>query len=180
MKKIQILLTTIVLTLGIATSSIANFKDGFDAFVKGDYKTAFNEFRPLAEQGDLKAQFALGNMYDNGWGVTQNHKAAVKWYRKAAEQGSPAGQFYLGAKYANGTGVLKDYKEAFKWYQKSAKQGLAEAEFRLGLSYILGVGVLKDLSKAKYWIKKAYENPKVGTTKEDVEKAWNDFELWKY
>jgi TPR repeat protein len=43
--------------------------------------------RPLAEQGDAKAQFALGNLYYFGQGTLQDYVEAVKWFRKAAEQG---------------------------------------------------------------------------------------------
>ena len=50
---------------------------------KGDLATALREWRPLAEQGDAKAQYNLGVMYDNGKGVTQDYKEAVKWYRKS-------------------------------------------------------------------------------------------------
>jgi|LWDU01.1.fsa_nt_gi TPR repeat protein len=181
MNKLNKLITIVVLIFSVSVSSFANFNDGFAAYQKGDYKTALNKWRPLAEQGKASAQFIIGVMYFEGKGVLQDYKESVKWYRKAAEQGHPGGQLYLGNMYTNGDGVLKDYKESVRLYTKAAEQGMAEAELKLGLAYILGVGVLKDLSKAKYWIKKAYENPTISTTtKEDVEKAWNDFELWKY
>lgn len=77
----------------------------------------------------------------------------------------------------------EDYKRAFNEWKAEAEQGDASAQYYIGGMYAKGQGVLKDLSKAKYWIKKAYENPKISVRtkdKEDVEKAWNDFELWKY
>jgi TPR repeat protein len=43
--------------------------------------------RSLAEQGDAKAQFALGTMYHYGQGVAQDHAEALRWWREAAEQG---------------------------------------------------------------------------------------------
>jgi TPR repeat protein len=33
---------------------------------KGDYGTAFRLYRPLAEQGNVPAQYSLGIMYENG------------------------------------------------------------------------------------------------------------------
>ena len=39
-----------------------------------------------AENGDAKAQYALGEMYELGQGVRQYYKEAVKWYQLAAEQ----------------------------------------------------------------------------------------------
>lgn len=183
MNKLNKLITIVVLIFSVSVSSFANLKDGYVAFEKGDYKTALNKWRSLAEQRKAGAQFLIGTMYFEGKGVLKDYKEAVKWYRKAAEQGHAAGQFYLGNMYINGDGVLKDYKESFRLYTKSAEQGMAEAEVKLGISYILGIGVLKDLSKAKYWIKKAYENSTITAntaTKEYAEKLWNDFKLWKY
>ena len=39
-----------------------------------------------AEQGDAKAQFRLGLMYEFGIGVAENKKLAASWYSKAAKQ----------------------------------------------------------------------------------------------
>ena len=64
-----------------------DLQDGLDAFQKQDYKTAYKFWLPLAEQGNAKAQFNLGLMYNNGQGVPQDYKEAVKWYRLSAEQG---------------------------------------------------------------------------------------------
>ena len=176
MKKLLLLFS-----IFISLNSYADFQDGWDAYDRGDYKTAFNEWKPLAEQGDAYAQFNLGWMYRNGKGVLEDDKEAVKWYTKAAEQGYAFAQNNLGVMYKNGKGVLKDPKEAVKWYTKAAEQGYALAQKNLGVMYADGEGVLKDLSKAKHWIKKAYENPEVeASTKELAEYNWNRFELWKY
>ena len=67
----------------------------YEADSRGDYETAHELVRPLAEQGDALAQYSLGEMYDLGEGVPEDDAEAAKWYRKAAEQGdagrSPAG-----------------------------------------------------------------------------------------
>jgi len=52
-----------------------------------DYTQAAAWFRQAAEQGHAGAQFSLGLMYDNGWGVPEDDAEAAFWYRKAAEQG---------------------------------------------------------------------------------------------
>jgi len=57
------------------------------------------KLRKAAEQGDAKAQYNLGAMYDNGRGVPQNDAEAVAWYRKAAEQGEAKAQSDLATKY---------------------------------------------------------------------------------
>jgi len=63
-----------------------DFQKGIDASNRGDYVTALQEWKPLAEQGNAFAQFSLGTLYDRGKGVPQNDKIAVKWCTIAAEQ----------------------------------------------------------------------------------------------
>ena len=55
-----------------------------DAYELGDYATALREWRPLAKQGNASAQFLLGYMYYNGYGVPQDYSTAHKWYSLAA------------------------------------------------------------------------------------------------
>ena len=66
----------------------ADLDKGKDAYSKKDYATALREWKPLAEQGDSRAQFNLGWFYHFGKGVPQNLSTALKWYRRAAEQGN--------------------------------------------------------------------------------------------
>ena len=40
-----------------------------------------------AEQGDLRYQHRLGDIYDKKYGVSENNKTALKWFTKAAAQG---------------------------------------------------------------------------------------------
>ena len=61
---------------------------GAGAYNRGDYAAALREWRPLAEQGNVDAQYGLGLIYDLGRDVPEDNTEAVKWYRKAAEQGS--------------------------------------------------------------------------------------------
>ena len=49
-----------------------DYQDGNDAADKGDYKTAFSLWKPLAERGLAEAQFNLGLMYRQGLGVPQD------------------------------------------------------------------------------------------------------------
>ena len=52
----------------------------------GNKAEAFNWYRKATEQGDADAQFNLGWLYENGWGVSKDYAEAVKWWQKAAEQ----------------------------------------------------------------------------------------------
>ena len=64
----------------VSYTARAGFDEGVAAYDRGDYETAFQEMLPLAEQGSARAQFNLGNKYNNGEGVTQDPAEAVKWY----------------------------------------------------------------------------------------------------
>jgi TPR repeat protein len=128
-----------------------DFDEGLAALQAGDYATALQEWRPLAEQGDVSAQYNLGIMYDHGRGVTQDYAEAVIWYRRAAEQGHASAQFNLGNMYNNGLGVTQDYAEASNWYRRAAEQGDATAQTNLGFMYANGRGVLQDAVLAHMW-----------------------------
>ena len=110
----------------------ADFEKGLACYQKKDFMCALAEFRPLAEQGNSTAQYNLGTMYDNGYGVKQDYFEAAKWFRKAATQGLFIAQYNLGVAYDGGQGVRQDYFKAVKWYRKAAEQGWAKAQFNLG------------------------------------------------
>ncbi len=92
-----------VLLVMLVEPARAGFDEGVAAYKRGDYATALEELRPLAEQGDAKAQFYLGAMYAKGKGVPQDYAEAVKWYRKAAAQGLAEAQNNLDLMYAKAT-----------------------------------------------------------------------------
>ena len=54
------------------------------------------ELMQMARQGNVDAQFNLGQKYESGVDIPKDNKAAVKWYRLAAEQGQAKAQFNLG------------------------------------------------------------------------------------
>jgi hypothetical protein len=64
---------------------------GRAAYEREDYKMAVLLWRPLAERGNIDAQFYLGSAYFIGNGVPQNFVLAHMWSNLAAA-GSPAAQ----------------------------------------------------------------------------------------
>jgi TPR repeat protein len=76
-----------------------------------------------AQGGDPEAQYWLGQRYDRGFLVEQNHEKAAKWYRKSAEQGERYAQRELGFLYLHGQGVEQSNEEAAKWIEKAEAQG---------------------------------------------------------
>ena len=71
----------------LAAPAWAEFQVGMDAYNRGDFKTALREWQPMAEQGDARAQFYFGLLYENGDGVPLDYAKARQWYEKAAAQG---------------------------------------------------------------------------------------------
>ena len=125
-------ITALVLGLSLLVASVGisdaqDWQKGLEAAKKGDFETTVREWKPIAEQGDAKAQFNLGVMYAKGQGVTQDYKEAEKWYRKAAEQGYADAQYNLGLMYGKGQGVLQDNVYAHMWFNIAASNGYAAA-----------------------------------------------------
>jgi TPR repeat protein len=106
-------------------SSTDNIKEmlnrAHDLHDQGQYAEALTLFQFLAEQGEAKAQFKLGVMYEMGQYVTQNYTQAVSWYLKAAEQGNSNARYNLAIKYQTGQGVPQDDTQAAYWYRKAAE-----------------------------------------------------------
>jgi TPR repeat protein len=99
-------LAACALALGLATPvSAGPLDDAYAAYQQGDYACALRLFRPLAEQGNARAQTLLGLMYEDGQGVPKNFAQAAKWYQRASEQDFAMAQNNLGLMYLNGEGV---------------------------------------------------------------------------
>ena len=104
-----------------------DYQDGWDAYERKDYKTAYKLWLPLAEQGDVEAQYNLGVMYYKGEGVSKDYKEAVKWFRLSAEKTYAGSQNNLGGMYYKGQGVPKDYALAHMWFNLSGSNGYKDA-----------------------------------------------------
>jgi TPR repeat protein len=121
------------------------------AYGKGDYARASRLSRPLAENGDARAQSMLGLLYLHGRGVPQDDLGAAYWFRLAADQGEARAQFNLGLMYAEGRGMPHDYAEAARWYRLAADRNHAQAQYNLALAYAKGEGVSQDYVSAHMW-----------------------------
>jgi TPR repeat protein len=73
--------------LGIAGAIAGPWEDGMASYNRGDYVPAIRLFRPLAEQGNAKAQSVLGVMYRRGEGVARSSVRAFIWLSRAAARG---------------------------------------------------------------------------------------------
>ena len=125
---------------------------GQAALEKGAYAEALGELQPLANQGNAEAQYALGWMYEQGKGVTQDYKEAARLFGLAAAQGDASAQYNLGVMYDKGRGVTQDYKEAARLFGLAAAQGNARVQVVLALMYSIGQGVTQDYIYALMWV----------------------------
>ena len=123
MPRITLALATMLSFMAFTPVTAQDYQKGYDAYQAGDYATALQEWRPLAEQGNATAQFNLGFMYYNGKGVPQDYAEAFKWWRLAAEQGDAIAQSNLGSLYEYGQGVPQDNVMAHMWYNLAAANG---------------------------------------------------------
>jgi len=76
------------------TAYAQDFQKGWKAYEAGDYTTALQELKPLAEQGDALGQIGLGHMYRFGSGVLQNNVVAHMWFNIANANGNKLGGEY--------------------------------------------------------------------------------------
>ena len=53
---------------------------------KREYKEKYLQYHKKAEDGHADSQFKLGEIYEQGKGVTKDCKLAEFWYLKAAQQ----------------------------------------------------------------------------------------------
>ena len=137
-------------------------EQGIRAYYRGDYQTAFEILRPLAEKGKERAQFRVGVMYLRGRGTTKDPTTGTAWIRRAfpavqsaATSGEAWAQSDLGSLYHDGLLVAQNDKEAARWYMLAAEQGYPGAQTNLGTMYANGEGVGRSRSEAIKWLKRA-------------------------
>ncbi len=111
------------LILATSNATAGQFEEGQAAFLKGDFKTAFALWKPLAEKGSKGAQLLVGRMYQEGSGVPKDSHEAARWLTLSANQGLDLAQWYLGFMYVEGDGVPKDLVTAHMWFSLAARQG---------------------------------------------------------
>lgn len=147
MKKLNTVFFALILMIGFASLTHA----------AGDYiwEEKFKKALPKAEQGNAKAQYNVGEMFEKGKGAERDSKKSFSWYSKSAEQGNKKAAYKVGLAYLKGIGVNKNFQKAHKWFKKSADKKYVRAQYYLGVLYENGQGVLKDFDQATKWYKRA-------------------------
>ncbi len=135
----------------------ADLAKGQDAYNSGDYQTAIAEWQPLADGGGAEAQFGMGLLYANGFGVPLDDDEALKWYLLAADQDHANAQCNIAVMHANGWGVDQSDAEAFKWYSLAAEKGVVEAQNAVAKMHFGGFGAEQSNVQAHKWYSIASE-----------------------
>ncbi len=127
-----------------AVPAAADVKAGVDAWSRGDYATAIDQWRPLAIAGDADAQFNLAQAYKLGRGVTLDPALAESWFRKAALQG------HVQAQDNYGLALFQANKkaDALPWLEKSVARGEPRTQLVLGTMLFNGDAVPRDYPRA--------------------------------
>lgn len=122
----------------------------------GDTEKAQDVLTPVAEKGDIRAQYLLGLLLA-GKNCAGTKREAEDWMRRSAAGGLPAAQRTLGDWLTKGCGIPVDLGAALDWYRKAAEQGDALAQNATGAALSAGRGTARDLSGALVWYRKAAE-----------------------
>jgi len=102
--------------------------DAVDAMRAGNFAEAYCIMRPLAEAGDADAQYNIGWMYLNGYGLRTNAILALQWWEKASAQGNSDASLSIGMLYSLGEGdVGKDLNKAIDYYLLAVGDGQEDA-----------------------------------------------------
>ena len=109
-----------------------------------DSKAAAAWYLEAAKEGDPLAQMALGMLYKDGDGITQDYDQAFRWMKRAADNGQAEAHYELGYFYEEGIGTDSDIIKSIDHYRISAKSGNVRAYERIGKLYLKGHGVEKD------------------------------------
>ena len=122
----------------------ADVKAGVDAWKRGDFRAAVEQWRPLAISGDADAEFNLAQAYKLGRGVPLDPALAESWFRKAAMQG------HVQAQDNYGLALFQNDKkqEAVPWLEKSVARDEPRAELVLGTMLFNGDGVPREFPRA--------------------------------
>ena len=109
---------------------------------------AVESMRELAENGDIHAQYFMGELYRDGPLLPPDWVMARYWFDKAAKQGYAAAQYALGKLYLSDDASVHDSELGIQWLEHAAYNGNHYASYRLGKEYLKGESVRRDTRKA--------------------------------
>lgn len=115
------------------------------------------ELTKLAIQGDIEAQFMLGEHYLDDKNEYKDECKAYEWYLKAANNGHIESMFMVGLAHINGWAKEPSDIDGFKWLSKASDLGHAHSSCWVGHCFLNGIGTEESKAKGVELIKKAAE-----------------------
>lgn len=88
-----------------------------------DWYAAFRSWMPLAQNGDVKAQYNIGRCYARGNGTDVDLEEANVWYLKAAEQNDPRAYHNLSILYEDSKFQKYDIDKSKYYFEKAISLG---------------------------------------------------------
>ncbi|MBK1642435.1 hypothetical protein CKO12_11210 [Chromatium okenii] len=121
---------------------------GIAAFESKQFSRATGLLAPLAECGNVDAQYRMAIMAQNGLGMLPNPLLAFSYMKAAATAGLSVAQHGLAFMYMQGECTDKNPRKAIEWFRRAADQGLIGSLTTLAMMYEQGLGVEKNLEEA--------------------------------
>lgn len=123
-------------------------EDALEMYLSENYASAFQLYEKLSRTGNPIAEFYLGIMYLEGFGVNKNKLKAMEYFNKSANQNNSDAQFNLYLMYDKGETEYPDKNKALFWLIKSAENGNSKAQNNLGTLLLEGKEIKKDYKRA--------------------------------
>lgn len=141
------------------------YKEGtsnYNPDAENDMKRALPYLQAAAKEGYGEACYYLGDMYENGLGVSADYEIARRMYEKAIEFGYERGEAELGDMYMYGKGVDVDFRKAYDLFCQGSKRGSIGTDCRVAMFYWYkdlaeAVGLKKDNAKAYELIRNKFD-----------------------
>jgi TPR repeat protein len=128
-------LLPILCLLMAATVQANDLGDALEMHAAGKPAEAAQLLQPLAESGDMLAQYNLGVILED-----VDPALAARWYARAAQAGQAQAAFNLGHLYLAGRGAPRDLPAAREAFQRGAELGLPAARYNYAQLLEQGVG----------------------------------------
>ena len=84
---------------------------------------ALSACREIASDGDLQAQYEMGEFFYQGERVERDIGKALEWFERASIQGHPRAQYQLGLMHFQGEGLTRNLPQAYIILKMSAVNG---------------------------------------------------------
>jgi len=141
-----------MLSANLQAASYYTFEQGRNLYDGGAYEEAAKSIASLAEEGDARAQYYLGELALQGHAGTPDPVTACDWFERAADNDHLKAFQALGNCYLNGEGREQNIDQAIYLYGMAAERGQPEAQYQLARMYATGSGVPKNPERAYIYL----------------------------